>query len=78
MFDTAVDYGLINFNPSRVLSKNQLKFKLPSGNQPVFTLDERNKVMIYLKNLDKQTVYTLAVQLAFCFCLRIGKTGRSQ
>ncbi len=74
VFDIAVEGNLIDFNPSRTLSTKRLRFKLESDNSnAVYTPDERDKLLKYLKELNKQTVYTLGVQLAFCFCLRLGE-----
>lgn len=74
MFDIAVEGNLIDFNPSRTLSTKRLQFKLEDNSEKtIYTIEERDKLLKYLKELDKQTVYTLGVQLAFCFCLRLGE-----
>ncbi len=74
IFDIAVEANLIDFNPSRTLSTKRLRFKLEEDkSKDVYTSKERDILLKYLKEQDKQTVYTLGVQLAFCFCLRVGE-----
>lgn len=74
IFDLAIESGIIEYNPSRIISIRRLKFKLEeSKSSNVYTTKERDAILKYLKNQKNQTVYTLAIQLAFCFCLRIGE-----
>ncbi len=72
IFDVALEAGIINNNPSRIISKRSLKFKQESNNDKVYTPEERNIIISHIKN-KKQSVFTLAVRLAFCFPLRIGE-----
>ncbi len=73
MFDLALASGIIDINPSRIISKTHLKFKLPKNNSnAVYTKEERDTLLKYLSSR-KQTVYILAIRLAFCFCMRIGE-----
>jgi integrase len=73
IFDEAVSKDLLTFNPSRVYIPRGLRFALPKDNsEAVYTPQERAKLLAYLKT-QPQTVYTLAVRLAFCLCVRIGE-----
>ncbi len=72
VFDTALESGIIQNNPSRVCPKRSLKFKQEENSEKVYTVEERDKLIAHLKS-QVQTVYTLAIRLAFCFCIRIGE-----
>lgn len=74
IFDIAIEAGIIDYNPSKNISSRNLKFLLKKDNSgDVYTDEERNKLLEYLNNLPSKNVYSLAVQLAFCFPLRIGE-----
>jgi len=73
VFDTAMAAKIIENNPSRMIPKSRLKFKIPKNNsEEVYTKETRDKLFNYL-NTVKPTVYSLAVQLALCFPLRISE-----
>ncbi len=73
MFDIALTEKLIENNPSRVIPKKMLKYKIaPDNSDKVYTKEERDKLMEYLYTVNP-TVYSLAVQLALCFPCRIGE-----
>lgn len=74
MFDFAVERQLIESNPSRLVSLRRLTFlPAPDNSDDVYSSEERERLMAFLREMPKQTIYTLAIQLAFCFCMRIGE-----
>lgn len=74
IFDYAMELGALEHNPSREVSLRRLSFMPAKDNsEDVYTPEERDKLMSTLQSLPKQTIYSLAVQLAACFCMRIGE-----
>lgn len=73
IFDYAMIMDIVSANPSRTRFPG-LKFAEPKDNsQEVYTREERDQLLSYLRNLPQQTVYSLSVQLAACLCLRLGE-----
>lgn len=69
MFD-----GINAINPREIdTSDISRKCKRVDNSEKVFTFEQRDKLLTYLEGLDEQTVYTLAVRLAFCLPARIGE-----
>ena len=56
---------LLYFHPHPCNSKD--------NSENVYTDEDRDKLLSYLRNLPEQNVYSLAVQLSACFCMRIGE-----
>ncbi len=74
MFDYGIELGIVESNPARNTPTKRLKFKVAKDNSDdIYTTEDREKLVTYLRELPKQTIYTLAVQLATCFGLRIGE-----
>lgn len=65
--------GISCIDPSRLDTKAIAKrCRYVDNGQKVFTPEERDKLLGYLETIP-QTVYTLAVRLAFCLAIRIGE-----
>ena len=64
------EYIPINFIPS--IGTSELKFKEPNHRNKAFHVNEREKLLNYLRTL-KQDGYTLAIQLALYSTFRVGE-----
>ena len=64
------DYIPINFIPS--IGCSELKFKEPNRKNKAFSIEEREKLLRYLRSIE-QDGYTLAIQLALYSTFRIGE-----
>lgn len=73
IFDQALEDGIIVDNLSRTCPTFGLRFAIPrSKRNDVYRPEDKKILMEYLEGIE-QTTYTLAVRLAFCFCMRIGE-----
>jgi len=73
IFDQALEEGVIVDNLSRSCPTFGLKFSVPkSKRNEVYRPEDKKILMEYVESLE-QTTYTLAIRLAFCFCMRIGE-----
>ncbi len=74
IFDYAVEQGIIPYNYVSSVPLRKLKFQPAKDNsEDVYTEEERSKLLECLRNLPKQDVRSLAIQLAACFPMRIGE-----
>lgn len=73
VFKHAIRLKLIKHSPMADLDYKQFKTrcKPTSSNKNNYTMEERQKIINYLDT--KSDVYSLAIQLAFFLCLRIGE-----
>lgn len=73
IYDQALDDGIVNDNLSRICPTFGLKFALKkSKRNDVYRPADKEILIKYIESLE-QTTYTLAIRLAFCFCMRIGE-----
>ncbi|PWJ45817.1 tyrosine-type recombinase/integrase [Faecalicatena contorta] len=72
IFRHAVLEEIIPYNPITSIPLNTLNFKLPSAKKKAYTLEERKRLLLYLKTLE-QDAYVLAIILAFYGIFRIGE-----
>ena len=72
IFRYAVLNEIIPYNPITSISCNELKFKLPAGTKKAYTVEERSKLITYLKSLEPDA-YVLAILLAFYGIFRVGE-----
>lgn len=73
IYDYAIIEGIVNSNVARCTPTGGLRFKVKkSQRDEVYRSDDVKKLTDYLKT-QEQTIYTLAVRLHFCFCMRIGE-----
>lgn len=72
IFRYAVLNEIIPYNPITSIPCNELKFKAPKGNKKAYTVEERSKLLAYLKTLEPDA-YILAIILAFYGIFRIGE-----
>lgn len=72
IYSQAVLDGIVEANPIPSLQFSSLKFKNPSFRNKAYSLEQREKMLAYLKSIE-QDAYTLAIQLAFHGTFRIGE-----
>lgn len=73
IYDYAVLEGKCQYNLADICPINGLQFKLKKTNKnDVYRKEDAQKLMAYLDILEP-TIYTLGIQLHFCFPLRIGE-----
>lgn len=73
IFDHAIITGKCQNNVSKNCPVTNLNFKLEKSHKnDVYRREDVLKLLKYLKTLEP-TVYTLAIRLHFCFCVRIGE-----
>lgn len=70
-FGYAVENGLCEHNVAREVNLGKYNF-MPPKKVSIFTDEEVDELLTYIEELP-QTVYTLAIRLAFCFNMRIGE-----
>ena len=72
LFDLAYERNLISTNISRILTTKTLKFKPERRKQDlVYTKEERDKIVEYLK--DSDNIYDKAVIIQFCLSCRVSE-----
>lgn len=72
VFKYSVFEGIRSTNPLTDLPCNELKFKCVPPKNKTYSIEERKKLLNYLKTLE-QDAYVLAIQLCFYSILRIGE-----
>ncbi|MBQ6733715.1 MAG: tyrosine-type recombinase/integrase [Lachnospiraceae bacterium] len=76
IFAYATEHDIIAINPTlqvRVKKDDAKHCKAVNNRNKVYTADDRQRILDYLAGLTRQTAYTLAIQLMFCLCCRIGE-----
>ena len=72
IFDYAVNNNMVPYNVARTVSTKNLKCKIVNNKDKVYTPEEREQLIGYLKTIS-QNVYSLGIQLMFCLDIRIGE-----
>lgn len=72
IYSQAVLDGVVEANPIPSMQLSSLKFKNPSFRNKAYSLEQREKMLAYLKSIE-QDAYTLAIRLAFHGTFRIGE-----
>ena len=67
----AIEEGIVAHNPVKDINSRQFTFKPVNNDDDVFTLEDRKKLLDYLK--DDTSIYSLAIQLDFQLVIRIGE-----
>lgn len=67
----AIEEGIVSHNPVKDINSRQFTFKPVNNDDDVFTLEDRKKLLNYLK--DDTSIYSLAIQLDFQLVIRIGE-----
>lgn len=67
----AIEEGIVSHNPVKDINSRQFTFKPVNNDDDVFTLEDRKKLLDYLK--DDTSIYSLAIQLDFQLVIRIGE-----
>ena len=67
----AIEENIVSHNPIKDINSRQFTFKPVNNDDDVFTLEDRKKLLDYLKN--NNSIYSLAIQLDFQLVIRIGE-----
>lgn len=67
----AIEEGIVSHNPVKDINSRQFTFKPVNNDDDVFTMEDRKKLLDYLK--DDTSIYSLAIQLDFQLVIRIGE-----
>lgn len=67
----AIEEGIVSHNPVKDINSRQFTFKPVNNDDDVFTLEDRKKLLDYLKG--DTSIYSLAIQLDFQLVIRIGE-----
>lgn len=74
IFDMLLDEGIVTINLARQVPTTRLKFKAGNDNEGIYyNREERDTLLQYLYDLNRQTVYSLAVSLTACLGKRLGE-----